>query len=148
MEYFTVGFASDHAGFALKEQLVNYLMDKGFGVKDFGAYSAERSDYPDYAHPLAAAIAAGEVRLGISICWTGNGINITMNRHRGVRSAMCLCPEMAELARRHNDANNCSLASKYTDFDAAKRIVDLFLTSAFEGGRHRTRVEKIESGSL
>jgi ribose 5-phosphate isomerase B len=146
MENFTIGFACDHAGFALKERLVNYLLAKGYGVKDFGAHSPERSDYPDYAHPLAAAIVGGEVRLGITICWTGNGINITMNRHRGVRSAICLRPEMAELARRHNDANNCSLAAKYTEFEAAKEIVDIYLTTAFEGGRHLRRVEKIELG--
>jgi ribose 5-phosphate isomerase B len=144
MENFTIGFASDHAGFALKEQLIVHLLGRGYAVKDFGAYSVERSDYPDFAHPLAEAVVAGECRCGITICWTGNGINITMNRHRGVRSAICLCPEMAELARRHNDANNCSLAAKYTDFEQAREIVDLFLQTSFEGGRHQIRVEKIE----
>jgi len=144
MESFTVGLASDHAGFALKEQLIPYLMEQGYSVKDFGAYSPERSDYPDYAHPLAEAIVKGECKYGITICWTGNGINITMNRHKGVRSAMCLCTEMAELARKHNDANSCSLASKYTDTEEAKKIVSIFLSSPFEGGRHLCRVEKIE----
>jgi ribose 5-phosphate isomerase B len=145
MEHFTIGFASDHAGFALKEQLIGYLLAKGYGVKDFGTYSTERSDYPDFAHPLAEAVVAGECRCGVTICWTGNGINIAMNRHRGVRSAICLCTEMAELARRHNDANNCSLAAKYTTFEQAREIVDTYLDTAFEGGRHLQRVLKIEN---
>jgi ribose 5-phosphate isomerase B len=144
MERCTIGFASDHAGFALKEQLAQYLLGKGYSVKDFGAYSPERSDYPDFAHPLAAAIVSGECRFGVTICWTGNGINMTMNRHRNVRSAICLCEEMAQLARNHNDANSCSIAAKYVEPEQAKRILDVFLNENFEGGRHLTRVQKIE----
>jgi ribose 5-phosphate isomerase B len=144
MERYTIGFASDHAGFALKEQLVAYLLGEGYSVKDFGAYSPERSDYPDFAHPLAEAIVAGECRFGVTICWTGNGINMVMNRHAGVRSAICLCEEMARLARNHNDANSCSIAAKYVEPDAAQRILDVFLSEGFEGGRHETRVQKIE----
>ena len=144
MDRFTVGLASDHAGFALKERLVEYLLQNGYSVKDFGAYSTESSDYPDYAHPLAAAIAAGECTYGITVCWTGNGINMVMNRHGGVRSGMCLSEEMAELTRRHNNANNCSLASKYTEPELAMAIVDIFLNTPFEGGRHQRRVDKIE----
>lgn len=144
MESFTIGLASDHAGFALKEQLAEYLLGLGHAVRDFGAYSAERSDYPDYAHPLAEAIVAGECRFGVTICWTGNGINMVMNRHRDVRSAICLCEEMARLARNHNDANSCSIAAKYVEPEAARRILDVFLSESFEGGRHAERVRKIE----
>ena len=140
----TIGFASDHAGFELKEKLVQYILGKGYAVKDFGAPSAERFDYPDSAHPLAEAILRDEVACGITICWTGNGINMVMNRHAGVRSAICLCTEMAQLARNHNDANNCSLAAKYTTPEEAQAIVDVFLAEGFEGGRHQTRIEKIE----
>ncbi len=140
----TIGFASDHAGFELKEQMVQYVLSKGYAVKDFGAYSPERSDYPDPAHPLARAIVQGEVCCGITICWTGNGINMVMNRHAGVRSAICLCTDMALLTRNHNDANNCSLAAKYTTPEEAQAIVDVFLAEGFEGGRHQTRIEKIE----
>ena len=144
MEKMTIGLASDHAGFALKERLAEYLQGQGYAIKDFGAYSAESSDYPDYAHPLAEAILAGECRYGITVCWTGNGINMVMNRHAGIRSGMCLCKEMAQLARRHNDANSCSLASKYTEPEQAMAIVDIFLNTPFEGGRHQRRIDKIE----
>lgn len=144
MDKFTVGFACDHAGFALKERLVEYLLAQGYAIKDFGTYSTESTDYPDYAHPLAQAIVKGDVKYGITICWTGNGINMVMNRYAHVRSAICLCTEMAELSRKHNDANNCSLASKYTEVEKAQEIVDTFLKTAFEGGRHQRRVEKIE----
>jgi len=144
MERCTIGLASDHAGFALKEQLAEYLLGLGYAVRDFGACSAERSDYPDYAHPLAEAIVAGECRFGVTICWTGNGINMVMNRHRDVRSAICLCQEMAKLARNHNDANSCSIAAKYVEPEEARRILDVFLSEPFEGGRHAERVRKIE----
>ena len=144
MERFTVGVASDHAGFAMKERLVEYLLGQGHSVKDFGTYSAESADYPDYAHPLAESIVKGECRYGITICWTGNGINMVMNRHAGIRSAICFCEEMAELSRKHNDANNCSLASKYTTLEKARECVDAFLRTQFDGGRHQKRVEKIE----
>lgn len=140
----TIGFASDHAGYELKEKLVQYIMEKGYPVRDFGAFSSESSDYPDYAHPLAEAIVSGEVHCGITICWTGNGINMVMNRHAGVRSAICLCEEMAYLTRHHNDANSCSLAAKYTEPEKAQAIIDVFLAEGFDGGRHLRRVEKIE----
>ena len=144
MTKMTIGLACDHAGYELKEQVAKYLLEKGYAVKDFGTHSCERADYPDYAHPLAEAIVKGDCRFGISICWTGNGINMTMNRHAHVRSAICMCEEMAKLARNHNDANNCSLASKYVPFEEAKKIVDVFLSEEFEGGRHLDRVKKIE----
>lgn len=144
MERFTVGFACDHAGFTLKEQLVEYLLGKGYSIKDFGTYSTESTDYPDYAHPLAESILEGECQCGVTICWTGNGINMTMNRYAGIRSAICMCQEMAELARQHNDANNCALAAKYTEPEEAKAILDVFLETPFEGGRHQRRVDKIE----
>ncbi len=144
METFTIGFASDHAGFALKEKMVEYVMEQGYSVKDFGCHSPERCDYPDYAHPLAEAVVSGACRCGIAVCYTANGMSMALNRHRGVRAAICWQPELAELARRHNDANVCSLAAKYTDEALARSIVDAFLTNSFEGGRHVARIGKIE----
>ncbi len=144
MKEHTIGFAGDHAGYELKEELIRYVMGKGYSVKDFGCYSGESCDYPDYAHPLAESVASGEILRGIAVCSTGNGISITLNRHKGVRSAICMNEEMAVLARGHNDANVCSIPSRYVDAEEAKKIVDLFLDGEFEGGRHEKRVKKIE----
>lgn len=140
---FTIGFANDHAGFGLKESLVKYVTGLGYSVKDFGCYSPESCDYPDFAHPLAEAIESGECKFGISVCYTANGISMTMNKHMKVRAAICWNEELAELARAHNDANVCSLPAKYVDAEEAVKIVHKFLTSAFEGGRHKRRVDKI-----
>jgi ribose 5-phosphate isomerase B len=139
-----VGLASDHAGVALKAALKKQLEAQGYTVHDFGAFSGDSVDYPDYAHPLAAAIAGGEVPVGLSICGSGNGIAMTLNRHRGVRAALCWLPEIARLARAHNDANVCALPARFIDSATAKQIVDVFLSTAFEGGRHQRRIEKIE----
>ncbi|MDR2936006.1 MAG: ribose 5-phosphate isomerase B [Rikenellaceae bacterium] len=144
MGTFTIGFASDHAGFALKEKLAEYVMGLGYSVKDFGCYTPERCDYPDYAHPLAEAVAGGVCRFGIAVCYTANGMSMSLNRHHGVRAAICWQPELAGLARKHNDANVCSLAAKYTDEALAYSIVDAFLSNSFEGGRHTPRLAKIE----
>lgn len=138
-----IGFASDHAGFDMKMILINYLSVQNFDFKDFGTYSTESADYPDYAHPLALAVENKEVDFGIAICGSGNGINITVNKHQGIRSALCWTAEIAELARLHNDANICAIPARFISEQVAKEIIDKFLITKFEGGRHCVRVEKI-----
>lgn len=135
--------ASDHAGYQLKEQIKNYLKDKGIKVMDVGTDSAESADYPDFAHPLAESVENGEYAYGITICGSGNGISMTANKHQGIRSAICWNEEIASLARLHNDANVCSLPARFISTQLAKKIVDIFLTTEFEGGRHKKRVDKI-----
>lgn len=143
MSKISIGIAADHAGFEYKEKLVKYLRSEGYEIKDYGTYSSESTDYPDYAHPLASAVENGEHRFGISLCGSGNGINMTANKHRGIRAALCWNKEISELARLHNDANICSLPSRFVDYNLAKEIVDIFLNTTFEGGRHSRRIEKI-----
>ena len=142
-----LGIASDHAGFEMKEELKRFLKEKGYEVKDFGTHSPESMDYPDVAHPLAESIERGEVSQGIALCGSGNGISMTLNKHQGVRAALCWNEELAALARQHNDANVLSLPARFISVDLAKRIVERFLESSFEGGRHLRRVNKIPCGS-
>lgn len=137
-----IGFACDHAGFELKTFLMEYMKQKGYEVKDFGTYSAESCDYPDYAHPLAAAVEAGEC-IGFAICGTGNGISMTANKHQGVRCALCWDVEIAALARQHNDANICGMPARFISKELAVEIAETFLKTQFEGGRHERRVKKI-----
>lgn len=141
---FPIAITSDHAGFEMKEQLINYLFEKGIEVVDIGTTGPEAVDYPDFGHKLGSLIEQGEYEMGISICGSGNGINMTTNKHRGVRGAICWNEEISELARRHNDANICSLPARYIDFEIAKRIVDVFLATSFDGGRHEMRIRKID----
>lgn len=141
---FPIAITSDHAGFEMKEQLIKYLFEKGVEVVDIGTSGTEAVDYPDFGHKLGALIEEGEYEMGISICGSGNGINMTTNKHRGVRGAICWNEEISEMARRHNDANICSLPARYIDLDKAKRIVDLFLATPFDGGRHENRIRKID----
>lgn len=143
MENKKIGIASDHAGYQMKEFLVGYLSSLGYDVYDFGCDSEQSCDYPDYAHPLASAIESGELPRGISLCGSGNGISMTLNKHQGIRAALCWIPEIAELARLHNDANICSLPARFIDNAGAAQIVDAFLHTSFEGGRHQRRIEKI-----
>ena len=138
-----LAIASDHAGFELKQELIQYIRDKGIKVKDFGSFSPDPGDYPDYGHPLAEAIENNEFSLGISICGSGNGINMTVNKHAGIRSAVCWNEEIAKLARFHNNANICALPARFISKDLAFRIVDIFLSTGFEGGRHQGRIDKI-----
>lgn len=138
-----IGIANDHAGYAYKLQLLKYIESLGHSCHDFGSYSDESSDYPDFAHPLAWAVEKGEVDLGISICGTGNGINMAVNKHTGIRSALCWSEEIVILARKHNDANICALPARYIDIDTACAIVKLFLETPFDGGRHLRRIQKI-----
>lgn len=139
-----IAIGSDHAGFCLKETLKAYLQKKGFEVKDFGAFSEERVDYPDFAHPVAKAVESNEVERGVLICGSGNGVNITANRHHGVRSALCWNEEIAKLARQHNDANVIALPARFMDEKEAEKCIDAFFSTPFEGGRHTDRVKKIE----
>ena len=138
-----IGIASDHAGYQMKEFLVGYLGAMGYDVHDFGTDSEESMDYPDVAHPLAFAIEQGELPRGIALCGSGEGISITLNKHQGIRAALCWIPEIAELARKHNNANICSLPARFIENDEAARIVEKFLTTGFEGGRHQNRIDKI-----
>lgn len=143
MEKLRIAVASDHAGFERKQAVLKYLQEQGIEFKDFGAFSAESSDYPDFAHPLANAVSLGEFDKGITLCGSGNGINMTANKHQGIRSAICWLPEIAKLARLHNDANVCALPARYISDDEAIEIVNTFLSTEFEGGRHIARINKI-----
>jgi len=141
--YETIGLASDHAGFKMKEYLINWLMDEGYRVKDFGCFSAESCDYPDFAHPLAIAVSDGICLYGISLCGSGNGINMVVNKHPKIRSALCWNKEISSLARRHNNANICALPARFISPADAVNIVQEFLETDFEGGRHTIRINKI-----
>ena len=138
-----LAIGNDHAGYDLKMVILTYLQSEGYEVKDYGTYSAERADYPDFAHPVSEAIENGEFESGILICGSGNGISMTANKHQGIRAALCWNREIAELARLHNNANVLALPARFIDVDEAKACVDVFLSTNFEGGRHHARVEKI-----
>ncbi len=140
----SIGVASDHAGYELKTKVIKHLESKGCVVHDFGTDSAESVDYPDYAHKLASAVESGSCQFGIAICGSGNGVNMTVNHHRKVRGALCWTPEIAALARQHNDANIISLPARFIEPSIALQMVDVFLSTDFEGGRHQRRVEKID----
>jgi ribose 5-phosphate isomerase B len=138
-----IAIVSDHAGFYLKEKLLNFLIKEKYDVKDFGCSSEETVDYPDFGHPLANAIIDGDYKLGISICGTGNGINMVVNKHPGIRAALCWNEEISRLSRAHNDANILTLPGWFISESEAYLIVRTFLTTEFEGGRHTRRIEKI-----
>lgn len=140
----SIGIACDHAGYELKEFLVGYLSSKGYEVTDFGTDSEQSVDYPDFAHPLAEAVASGELPAGIGICGSGEGMAITLNKHRGIRAGLCWIPEIAELTRLHNDANILVLPARFISNDEAIAIVDKFLGTGFEAGRHERRIAKID----
>ena len=139
-----IAICSDHAGYELKTKILEYVDGEGVKrIKDFGAFSSESSDYPDYAHPMATAIEEGKFDFGISICGSGNGISMTVNKHQGIRAALCWNAQIAALARQHNDANVLSLPARFITEPEALNIVDTFFMSQFEGGRHKTRIDKI-----
>lgn len=138
-----IAFASDHAGFALKQELEKYVEQKGYTVKDFGTYSEESCDYPDYAHPAALAVEKGECDFGIAMCGTGNGIQMTLNKHQGIRAALCWQPALATLAKEHNNANFLVLPARFVTLEEAEKIVDAYLEAKSEGGRHQRRIDKI-----
>ena len=138
-----IGIACDHAGYEYKERLVKYLREKGHEVKDYGTHSTESMDYPDTAHPLAFAVEAGEHEKGIVLCGSGNGISMTVNKHQGIRCALCWNTELAALARQDNNANVVSIPARFIAYEEAQAIIDTFLATGFEGGRHQRRIEKI-----
>lgn len=135
--------ASDHAGFRLKEKIFKWLTNNRYEVKDIGCFSEESVDYPDYAHVVANAVEAGDYSFGITVCGSGNGINMAANKHQGIRSALCWNEEISRLARAHNDANICALPGRFISEPEAIVIVKTFLNTPFEGGRHKRRIDKI-----
>ncbi len=138
-----IGLASDHAGFELKEFVKTWLDAKGMAYKDYGTYSTESCDYPDFAHALARGIEAGECSQGIAICGSGEGISMTLNKHQSIRAALVWLPEIAHMTRLHNDANVLVMPGRYMDTDTASKVMEEFFNTAFEGGRHQKRIDKI-----
>ena len=138
-----IGIACDHAGYEMKEFLVGYLGALGYDVLDFGTHSPESVDFPDYAHPLAEAIERGEIARGVGLCGSGEGMAMTLNKHRGIRAGLAWEPEIAGLIRRHNDANVIVFPARFITNDEAAAMLDIFLATGFEGGRHERRIAKI-----
>ncbi|MFT4600033.1 MAG: ribose 5-phosphate isomerase B [Arenicella sp.] len=133
----------DHAGYDLKLKVIKHLEARGFEMEDVGCHSTESIDYPDFGHPVAEKVEGSEDMLGIVICGSGNGINMTVNKHKGIRSALCWTVELAELARQHNNANVLALPARFIEEDLGIKMVDAFIDTEFEGGRHERRVNKI-----
>jgi ribose 5-phosphate isomerase B len=143
MEQLTIPIGCDHAGFEMKQAIIKHLKDKDYTIIDKGSFSTDSIDYPDFAHPVAELVEATEGMKGILLCGSGNGINMTANKHQGIRSALCWTTEIAELARLHNNANILTLPARFISIELALEIVDIFFATKFEGGRHQCRVEKI-----
>jgi ribose 5-phosphate isomerase B len=139
----TIGIAGDHAGYYYKEKIKEHLTSKGYEVKDFGPFSVESADYPDFVHPLSTSVESGECAFGILICGTGNGVAITANKHQGIRASLCWDRDLAALSREHNNANVLCLAARFVGYELAESMVDTFISTDFEGGRHQRRVDKI-----
>ena len=139
----TIAIGSDHAGFEYKEALKKWLEKNGYKTKDFGTYSTESADYPDFAHAVAMAVEKKEFELGLLLCGSANGVAITANKHQDIRAAICWNEELAALARQHNNANVVCIPARYVSYELAEKILDRFLHSSFEGGRHERRVNKI-----
>ena len=140
-----IAICNDHAGYDLKLKVKEYLEGEGaIDVKDFGCHSSESCDYPDFAHPMASAIKRGEFDFGVSICGSGNGISMVLNKHLGIRAALCWKPEIAALARQHNDANILSIPARFVTEEEALNILEVFFMAKFEGGRHQIRVDKMD----
>ena len=139
----SISIGSDHAGFELKKQIIDYLKNKSFIVIDKGCFSEERADYPDFAHPVADAVEKGEVSFGLLLCGSANGVAITANKHQGIRAGLAWNTEVAALVRQHNDANVLCLPVRFISLEEAKACLQVFLDTPFEGGRHQGRVNKI-----
>ena len=139
-----IGLACDHAGFDYKEKIKKYLSSRGEKITDFGCYSLESVDYPDYIHPVSLEVKEKKAQIGIIICGSGNGAAMTANKHKGVRAAICWSEEIAELARQHNDANIISIPSRFLSEEETISIVEAFIKTDFEGGRHKRRIDKID----
>lgn len=140
---FKIAIGGDHAGYEYKEKLIDSLKEAGYEIKDFGPDSNASVDYADYVHPLAEAVESKEFPFGIVICGSGNGVAITVNKHQGIRAALCWNEELAELARSHNDANILAVPARFVTLELTEKMVKVFLATEFEGGRHQTRVNKI-----
>jgi ribose 5-phosphate isomerase B len=138
-----VAICSDHAGFELKEFLLDWFSSENIQFTNFGTYSPDSCDYPDFAHALAEAIEAGESVFGIAICGSGQGVCMTVNKHQKIRGALCWIPEMAKLARQHNNANVLCLPARFISKESAIEIIEVFFKTPFEGGRHQTRIDKM-----
>ena len=138
-----IGLASDHAGFSLKEHIKEYLTAKGLEYKDYGTYSEASCDYPDFGHALARGMEEGECGMGMAVCGSGEGISMTLNKHQGIRAGLCWQPQIAHLCRQHNDANVLVMPGRFITTEEADRIMDEFLATPFEGGRHQARIDKI-----
>lgn len=138
-----IAIGGDHAGFEYKGKLIQKLIDLGYEVKDFGPFSTDSVDYPDYVHPLSSAIEMGEFEQGIVICGSGNGVAITANKHQGIRAALCWNEDLAALSRQHNNANVLAIPARFISYELAEKLAEIFLTTDFEGGRHQNRVSKI-----
>ena len=138
-----VAIGGDHAGYEYKSRMISFLESAGHSVLDFGPGSTASVDYPDHVHPLAESVENGKANLGILICGSGNGVAMTANKHQGIRAAICWNKDLAALARQHNDANIICLGARFLAYEYAEGIVDVFIKTDFEGGRHQTRVEKI-----
>jgi len=139
-----IGIAADHAGYAYKEALKEYLQAKGLEVVDFGTHSPDSTDYADYAHPLAEAVGSGQLKWGIALCGSGEGMCMTTNKHPHVRAALVWNEEVAAITRKHNDANILCLPARFVSLEDARRMVEVFLNTEFEGGRHLRRINKID----
>jgi ribose 5-phosphate isomerase B len=142
---YKIAIGGDHAGYELKEKIKKLLDERGHLIEDYGPYSDKAVDYPDFVHPIAIAIEKNEFDFGILICGSGNGVAMTANKHQGIRAAVCWNEMLAKLARSHNDANVLCLAGRFIDFELAKEIVNIFLSTGFDGGRHASRIKKIPS---
>jgi ribose 5-phosphate isomerase B len=138
-----VAIGSDHAGFVYKTELVKWLNQKGIQVADMGVYEDKSVDYPDYAHPVAHSVENGETAFGILLCGSANGVCMTANKHQGIRAALCWNSDVARLVRQHNNANIICLPARFIALELAKNLVDIFMETPFEGGRHAQRVEKM-----
>jgi ribose 5-phosphate isomerase B len=138
-----IAIGADHAGFEYKTKLVKWLNGKGFQVHDFGTYSTDSVDYPDYAHPTASSVEKQETAFGILICGSSNGVCITANKHQGIRAGVSFMPEVAKLIRQHNDANIICIPARFVAYELAQEMIEIFINTEFEGGRHANRVNKI-----
>ena len=143
MSLLSIGIASDHAGYELKQLIIKEMEQRTGCIYDYGTYSTDSCDYPDFAHPLAKAVEGGACDFGIAICGSGNGITMTMNKHQGIRAALCWDVELAKMARCHNNANVLGLPARFISSELALQLVEKFLTTDFEGGRHQKRIDKI-----
>jgi ribose 5-phosphate isomerase B len=138
-----IAIGSDHAGFEYKTKLVQWLNKQGLQVNDCGTYSADSVDYPDFAHPVSTSVEKGESAFGILLCGSANGVCMTANKHQGVRAGLSYATDVAKLIRQHNDANIICLPARFISFELSKEMIEIFMNTAFEGGRHKTRIDKI-----